>query len=81
MHYVWVMSVSRDESYLNALKDTHAELQRIRSSGNWLVIASIAAAFFLYLGAGLAALAYFGADTLAAAEPLWFGAAISLISC
>ena len=80
MHYVWVMSVSRDESYLNALKETHAELQRIRSSGNWLVIASIAAACFLYLGAGLAALAYFGADTLAAAEPIWFGAAIAVLA-
>lgn len=74
------MTVSRDESYLTALKDTHAELQRIRSTGNWLVVASICAAVFLYLGAGLAALAYFGADKLGQAEPIWFFAAFAILT-
>ena len=59
------MSQSRDEMYMRSLKDTHAELQTIKGSGNGLVIAGIVGAVVLYLGAGLAAFAYFGGDALA----------------
>ena len=80
MHYRGEMSVLRDETYNEALKETHAELQRIRSSGNWLVLASVAAAVMLYVGAGLTALAYFGADKLGQAEPIWFVAGFVILS-
>lgn len=74
------MSVSREETYLRTLKETHAELQSVRSSGNWLIVVSIIACVLLYAGAGLAALAYFGQDALLALDPIWFAAAGTLLA-
>ncbi|MAP93562.1 MAG: hypothetical protein CMK07_01310 [Ponticaulis sp.] len=74
------MSQSRDEMYMRSLKDTHAELQTIKGSGNGLVIAGIVGAVVLYLGAGLAAFAYFGGDALASLNPVWFVAAVVLLA-
>tara|TARA_Y100000052_G_scaffold27554_1_gene36224 strand:+ start:5590 stop:7518 length:1929 start_codon:yes stop_codon:yes gene_type:complete len=74
------MSVSRDETYLRTLKETHAELQHVKSSGNWLIVISVIAVVLLYSGAGLAALAYLGQDAFLALDPIWFVAAGTLLA-
>ena len=74
------MSQSREEPYLQTLKETQTELETIKNGGNWFLTAAIVAAALLYLGSALIAAAWLGFEAFLALEPIWYLAGFVLLS-